>query len=120
MRFVVPRSPGGSIDIAGRLIAEAISVELGQPIVIEAKPGANGMIGASLVAKAPADGYTWLLATLNHLVAPLLHPAPYHPVHDFVAPARLGAFSSIAVVFIRSFLWQNLVSAAAPNPSCMA
>jgi tripartite-type tricarboxylate transporter receptor subunit TctC len=98
LRWIVPRAAGGSIDAAGRIVAEAMATELGQPIVIDARPGANGTIGAALVARAPADGYTWLLPTINHLVAPLLQPAQYHPVNDFAAAARLGGFSTVAVV----------------------
>lgn len=98
LRFIVPRAAGGSIDIAGRLIADAISSELRHPIVIEARPGANGTIGSGLVARAAPDGTVWLLATVNHLVAPILQPAPFDPVADFRGIALLGTFTSIAVV----------------------
>jgi tripartite-type tricarboxylate transporter receptor subunit TctC len=98
LRWIVPRAAGGSIDAAGRIVAESMAADLGQPIVIDARPGANGTIGAALVARAPADGYTWLLPTINHLVAPLLQSTQYHPVNDFAAAARLGGFSTVAVV----------------------
>lgn len=98
VRWVIQYAAGGTADIGGRAIAEAITGELGQQIVIEPKPGANTTIAAGYVASSPPDGYTWLLATLAHVVAPSLQPTTYHPVDDFVAAARLGSFSSIAVV----------------------
>ncbi len=98
IHWIVPRAPGGAIDVAGRVVAEAVATDLGQPVIIESKPGADGTIGAGIVARAAPEGYHWLLATLNHLVAPLLQPTPYHPVMDFAAAVRFGAFTSLAVV----------------------
>src|SRR4029450_13547427 len=65
VRFIVPYPPGGTSDILARTIGEKLSAALGQPIVIENKAGANGNIGADYVAKAPPDGYTFMLADIG-------------------------------------------------------
>jgi len=87
IRLVVPYPPGGVVDITGRLLADQLAHELGGTVVVENKPGAGGTIGADFVARAPADGYTVLLAgAATHAFAPWLYKSlPYDPVKDFVA-----------------------------------
>ena len=76
IRLVVPYPPGGSSDIIARSIGQLISQELKQPVVIENKPGANGNLGAELVARAQPDGYTWLLCDLGALaISPSVYPS---------------------------------------------
>jgi tripartite-type tricarboxylate transporter receptor subunit TctC len=86
IRVIVPSSAGGSPDILARLIAGPLSEELGQALVVEALPGAAGIIGTEKVAKAPADGYT-LLYGMNQIAAmnpPLYSKLPYQPERDLV------------------------------------
>ena len=84
VRLIVPFAPGGSTDVLARLLSEELRVELGQPVIVENKPGAGGNIGGDLVAKAPADGYTVLVAAAGPTVVnPSLYAKmPYSPAKD--------------------------------------
>jgi tripartite-type tricarboxylate transporter receptor subunit TctC len=99
VRLVVPFPPGGSLDIAGRLIAQKLTETWGQTVVVENKPGAGGNIGADYVAKSPPDGYTILLGALStHAVNPSLYKSmPYDAVKDF-APITLIAITPNVLV----------------------
>jgi tripartite-type tricarboxylate transporter receptor subunit TctC len=94
IRIVVPYPAGGTSDILARALAPGITAALGQPVVVENKPGATGNLGADLVAKAPADGYTLLLADIGSLaISPSIFPTlPFDPVKDF-APVTMVAYS---------------------------
>jgi len=91
--YVVPFTPGGSTDVIGRLLAQKLAEALGQPVVVDNKPGAAGAVGASYVAKARADGYTLFGGTIStHAInASLYKNLPYDPVKDF-EPISLVAF----------------------------
>src|SRR5947207_14242591 len=82
IRVVVPFAPGGNVDITARLVAPGLQEALGQPVIVENKPGAGGTIGAGFVAKSPADGYTLRLGSNGTFsVAPRLEPRnPYDPL----------------------------------------
>src|SRR5256884_3381809 len=83
IHLIVPFPPGGGNDTVARAIAQQISPELGQGVVIDNRPGAGGSVGAELAAKAPADGYTLFLAGVgSHVVNPNLQKTPYDPVKD--------------------------------------
>ncbi|WP_423198079.1 MULTISPECIES: tripartite tricarboxylate transporter substrate binding protein [unclassified Cupriavidus] len=92
IRFVVPYPAGGPLDTVARAIGEKLRDELGQPVVVENKPGAGGNLGADFVAKQPADGYTILMgAVATHAINPtLFSKMPYDPIRDF-APVTLVA-----------------------------
>ena len=88
IRLVVPFPPGGLIDIMARLVAPRLAQELGQPVVIDNKPGSGGNLGAAEVARAPADGYTLLMASPPLTISPALYPSmPYKP--EQIAPVGL-------------------------------
>jgi len=91
IRMLVAYAPGGGTDILARTLAQAMSEDLGQPVVVENKPGASGNIAADIVAKAAPDGYTILMATVAHSINPGLYKAlPYDSIGDF-APVSLVA-----------------------------
>ena len=85
LKIVVPTSPGSGSDTTARYFAEQLTTALGQPVVIDNKPGANGVIAAMTVKQAPADGYTIFLASNTHMaVNPIfVKDLPYDPVKDF-------------------------------------
>jgi tripartite-type tricarboxylate transporter receptor subunit TctC len=100
IKLVVPFAPGGAVDILGRLFGEALSRKLGQPIVVENRPGAGAAIGAEFVAHSPPDGYTLLIGTssthgINSAVNPKLS---YDPVKDFSPVVRLASTPWMVVV----------------------
>ena len=99
IRLVVPFPPGSSPDIVSRLLAEPLARALGQPVVVDNKPGAGGNLGTGVVAKAPPDGSTWLFTIQGPLVtAPLLSKRlPYDPVRE-LAPVCLVATSPNVLV----------------------
>src|SRR5690349_16424715 len=68
MRLLVPFPAGGIVDIVSRAMAEPMQADLGQPVVVEPKPGASGSLAAAMIPQAPADGYNWVMATIGHVV----------------------------------------------------
>jgi tripartite-type tricarboxylate transporter receptor subunit TctC len=99
VRIVVPFSPGGSTDSLARAIAQKMSESWGQPVVIENRTGASGMIGTALVAKASPDGHTLLASSSAFAINAALHPSlPYDPLKDFAGVTRIGFSKSVVVV----------------------
>ncbi len=93
VRFIVPYPPGGGSDITGRAIGERLTVSTGQTFVIDNRPGATGLIGTELTARAPADGYTILLADAPHTInAVVYRKKRYDAIRDFT-PITLVATS---------------------------
>ncbi|MBZ8133322.1 tripartite tricarboxylate transporter substrate binding protein [Afifella sp. IM 167] len=92
--IVVPYSAGGTTDTVARIVADGLSQELGQPVIVENKPGTSGIIGAEYVARAKPDGYTLLMGTIStHATnASLFGELPYDPIKDF-EPVALAAQS---------------------------
>lgn len=98
IRFIVPFAPGGSTDLVARALAAPLGEALGQPLVVDNRGGAGGVIGAELVAKAPADGYTLMLGSPGPLtINPNLQRVTYDPLRDF-APIALATVSPFTLV----------------------
>jgi tripartite-type tricarboxylate transporter receptor subunit TctC len=90
VRFIVNFPPGGGVDLIARVVANALSPRIGQPVVVENRPGAGGTVGAAVVAKAAPDGYTVLVASNAAITQiPHLTPQPYDPLKD-LAPLVKG------------------------------
>jgi tripartite-type tricarboxylate transporter receptor subunit TctC len=98
VRVIVPFAPGGGTDIVARILGQQLSQKLGQSFVIENRPAGSGIVGADLVAKAPADGYTLLFAFSSlSSSAKLFSHLPYDPIRDF-APVALATTSPLLAV----------------------
>ena len=99
MKIIVPFSPGGAVDGPTRIVAQKLTERLGQQVVVENKPGAGATLGAAEVAKAPADGYTLLLASqTNAISASLYRKLTFDPVEDFVPIMLIGEEPGVLVV----------------------
>jgi tripartite-type tricarboxylate transporter receptor subunit TctC len=119
MRAIVPIAPGSVIDIVPRTVFGQLTAQLGQAIVVENRPGAGTTLGAGAVAKSDPDGYTLLVNSSAHAIAPALHPnLTYHPAQDFAAVTPLGVTPFVLVVSpARGFRTaSDLVAAARAKP----
>src|SRR6516164_2139357 len=116
--LVVPVAAGGGVDTAARILSEKLQEKLKQPVTVENRPGAGSMIGASFVAKAPADGHTLLLMEPAALLAKWMNRAPYDVIVDF-APIALVATQPL-VLFAQPSLPVNdvreLIAYCKANP----
>jgi tripartite-type tricarboxylate transporter receptor subunit TctC len=113
VRFVVPFAPGGGTDVIGRLIAQQLNEELGQPVVVDNRAGAGSALGAELVAKSPADGYTVLFGNISLAFNQALYASlPFNAVADF-APVTLTSVQPNVVVIHPAIAAQTLMEFAA-------
>jgi len=113
MKIVVPFGAGTTTDIVGRVLADSLGKQLGQPVIVENKPGAGGSIGSDQVAKATADGQTLVLGTVGtHAInASLFKNLSYDPLRDFVPLGFVGATPTLLVVPAAS-PWKSVVDLA--------
>jgi len=96
---IVPFPPGGGVDTAGRLVSQKLAEALGRQFVVDNRPGANGMIGSELAAKAPKDGYTLMVNGANFVTTPSLYArATYDPVKDFDPVSLVALAPNVLVV----------------------
>ena len=124
LRFVVPYPPGGPLDVMARVLAEKVKASLGQPVVVENKPGAGGNIGADLIAKAQPDGYALVMgAVATHAINPWLFASiPYDSIKDFAPVVLVASVPNVLLVNL-DFAQKNniqtvqdLVAYARKNP----
>lgn len=122
VRVIIPFPPGGTLDAVGRQLALKLSEQMGQQFVIENKPGGNGVIGADVVAKAPADGYTLLFNASTFTTAPMtMKQVPYAVTKDF-APVALVAKAPLSVAINKNLPVtdiKSLIAYAKANPGKM-
>ncbi len=122
IRIIVPFTPGSGTDIIARTVTERLSPQLGQPIVIENRPGAGGTIGAALVAKSAPDGYTLFVHSSSYTVTPSTYKdLPYDTLRDLTGVVPLALLPNVLVMApskgIRSV--KELVAAAKAKPGAM-
>ena len=98
VRIIVPYGPGGGVDVVARVVGRKLSDALGQPVIVENRGGAAGVLGADIVAKAPADGYTIGLLTSTLLMTPALQKVPYDTARDFAPIILFATVPNLLVV----------------------
>jgi tripartite-type tricarboxylate transporter receptor subunit TctC len=122
VKMIVPFAPGGATDIIARTVAHKLSERMGQPVVVENKPGAGTTVGNAEVAKAKPDGYTLLFAPTPFVISQVVYPSlPYDPRKDF-APVTLLATSPFILVVnagVQARSVSELVAAAKAKPGAM-
>lgn len=99
IRLIVPFAPGGATDVVARLLSQRMGEALGQPMVIENRPGANGLIGTDAVARAEPDGYTLLLNTAGaQTLSPVLYKAEFEPLKSFEPISLIATIPFVVIV----------------------
>jgi tripartite-type tricarboxylate transporter receptor subunit TctC len=121
IRYIVNFAPGGTTDILGRMVATGISASLGQPVVVENKPGQAGSIGAAELARAAPDGYTIGGGTISsHAINATLYPKlPYDPLKDFAAITMLATLPNMLIVHpsVKAENVRELIALLKANPN---
>ncbi|MBU4611434.1 tripartite tricarboxylate transporter substrate binding protein [Achromobacter sp. GG226] len=123
IQVILPFAPGGPTDVVGRVIATEMGQILGQPLVIETRPGASGTIGAAAVARAPADGYQLLMNASVQVIYPgQFKTLTFDPMGDFTAVGVLGTVPMVAIVPPDSpyASFQDIIQAAKDKPGALA
>lgn len=119
IKIIVPFTAGSATDIMARIVGERLTASMGQPVVIENRPGAGGTLGAAQVAKSEPDGYTLLVVSTGHVVNPALYGnLPYDTVADFAGVTPLASLPNMLVVAANSPFktMAELIAAAKAKP----
>src|SRR6266852_2612093 len=99
LRFIAPFPAGGTLDVLARTVANQLAPALGQPVVVENRPGASGVIGAEVVARAPADGHTLMIMSNTLITLPALrNDLPFDVMKDFAPLVELGSTPTVITV----------------------
>nr|WP_194724949.1 tripartite tricarboxylate transporter substrate binding protein [Noviherbaspirillum malthae] len=99
IKWVVPFTPGGAMDTMARTLGEKMSQSMKQPVIIENRPGAGGVVGSTTVAKSEPDGYTMMIVSIGHAVNPSLYPKlSYDPIKDFEPVSLVGIVPNVLVI----------------------
>ena len=98
VRLIIPLAAGGNLDIVTRAMAQKLTEALGQQVIVENRPGINSVVGTEYVARAPADGYAFLMMASTFLTAALLSRVPYDPLRDFTGVTQLAWLPQLMVV----------------------
>lgn len=120
IRWIVGFAPGGVGDTTARIVGQKLAEQLGQPVVIENRPSAGGIVASEAVARAAPDGHTLLLVTATAATAPhLFRQLPYHPIDDFTPVTQIASFPHAIVVAANSphRSLQDLIAASRANPN---
>ncbi len=119
IRMIVPFAPGGATDVPTRLVAAKLAERMGQPIVIDNRPGAGGAVGTGTVAKAEPDGHTLLMTATPFVLSPHMYKnLPYDPLKDFVQVTQFGSAPNVLVVHptLGAKSVKDLIALAKPQP----
>ena len=116
VRIIVPYPAGGIVDLMARAVGDGLGPKLGQPVIVEPRPGADASIGTDAVAKADPDGHTILMATLALAVNSNLTKVPWHPVNDFEGVVHIGVVANVAAVTPSQLKPMDMHAAPPPVP----
>lgn len=119
LRLLVPFPPGGAIAIVARLLGQKLTESWAQQVVVDHRPGANGIIATETAAKAPPDGYTIIIVSSAHVINPLLIPTTYDALRDFaaVAPTASSELLLVANPSVPANNLQELIALAKAKPA---
>ncbi len=121
IRIISPNAPGGGTTILARLVGQKLTESWGKSVVVDNRPGGNGVIGGETLARSSPDGYTFMVITTTHIITPLLLPTPYDAINDFAAVATIGSSEQLLVVHpsVPANNLQELIALAKAKPEQM-